>query len=456
MRKASLFALFLVFSLLLGVVNAQAANIHLHFFESIDTTLEEQRFQTFSFFADAGEPITIVSYGLQDGAAPSLVLLDTMGATLKEDLNTNGLPVATVEATLPQAGIYTFVVSRVSEQGGVFRVMVFSGDPLKAGQTYMDTIDPLLPARAYLLAGIGDINTEIQLEVVPDASGNPVPNEIYVSRGTDQDPPPLAERLNPGSVFSWVNEAGVTFYTITARATPELMPTSGKPRGLLSLMAQTLDLGFVKIQVAPENTPQEEPSEDIVFIRRDQLIGQITYPTAKLAGPGGNYRQQDITESGTQFEIVAQSGNYFLVVDPNSLTGGSWIRKDRFELVPDPLIQALRESHLASNPEYAELIENIVEEIEEANTFESLEALAPVIDPPPITSENRGVPDDADDSDDEELDDSDDDDDDFDDDDSDDEELDDSDDDDDDFDDFDDDDSDDGGDYDGGGYDGDD
>src|SRR5687767_14009172 len=115
-------ALLVGLMMLVGVIQANAATIHTHFFESIDVDLTDQQFQIMSVAMITGEELTVVAYGITGDVVPQVTLLDPLGSTVNEDLNSDGNEVAYVQHAVRTAGVFTILVSRQGDQGGIVRV----------------------------------------------------------------------------------------------------------------------------------------------------------------------------------------------------------------------------------------------------------------------------------------------------------------------------------------------
>jgi hypothetical protein len=304
----------------------QAANIHLRYFEGADVLLTDRTFQLFSLSALQDEQITIVAYGLEEGVTPSITLFDGNGRTILEDRNLDGLPASSVQVTIPLNCVYTFLVSRTSEQGGLIRVMLFAGDPLSDDLSFLDSIDPFLPNRAFLVAGDTVDPIEVSLEVLEDASADST--GIFAARGTQFAPPPMDERLTPRQSATWVNNDGDTFYTLHLSFFPEAMPpTSSKLGAHLARTSQTLATSTVQLNInegLPSADPLTRPICDAV------VIEEVTW----LAGPSPQYRALDEAplQLGRELEVVGENEDYYQVVNLNNPRGDGWIPKSALEL----------------------------------------------------------------------------------------------------------------------------
>ena len=327
--KKVILAIIVTLLLMGAVMVVEAANIHIRYFESADVILTEDRFQIFSFSALEDEKATIVAYGLEEGIVPGLTVLDPTGVTMAEDLNADQLPVAVAEITAPENGIYTFLVSRQNDVGGLMRVMLFVGDPLGDDLTLLDTVDPFLPSRAYLVAGDDNEPVEMTIRIMLDEEDDTSqPPTVFASRGTEVEVAPLEERVNPVQQFTWFNDDGDIFYTLNVRPLPEPVPTTLKGSAVFAPRTDVTDLEDLEFVVGEGGDPQEVP--------RPVCVATALPGAEVLAGPGDDYLIREILSGGEEFEIVGENGAYVQVVDLDDPSGASWILKEQLNL-PDLL-----------------------------------------------------------------------------------------------------------------------
>ncbi|MFP4322102.1 MAG: hypothetical protein ACLFTK_06590 [Anaerolineales bacterium] len=314
-------------------VTAQTNNIHMRYFEVADTPLEQNRFQIFSFGGLANEEITIVVHGVDNDAIPSLTLFDPLGVTLAENLNPNGEPIVSVQVTLPETNVYTFVVSRQDENSGTLRALIHEGEPLAPDRTLLDTVDPFLPGRGFVTIGDPDDRDEgyaVRVTSDPENEDDVEDAEgIYAARGTSDEIPPLAERIEPTRSVSWFNTGGVEFYTLSLRPRPDPLPAeeSRLPRGFgeisannpsgLSFPQQVEAIYEVVIELGEGGVPEDVP--------RPICNGSAVGGAPLLEGPSPDFPVRRTLAGGEPIEILATSGEYFLIVDTQSATGGSYI-----------------------------------------------------------------------------------------------------------------------------------
>ena len=288
MRKVIIPTLMLLVVL---VSQVQAATIHMRFFESTDVTLDNTQLQVFSVSMLHGELLTVVAYGMDEGVIPSVTLINPQGSTVAEDFNTDQQPVAYVQHLVPANGMYTFIVSRQGEVGGLIRTMVFEGEPLQDG-TLIDTLDPFAPSRAFMLATAPQEPISVSIDVIePDDETIIIP-EVFGSRGTAAELPPLEERITPlpDGFYIWENGTETPFYTINVRPFPEILATSLKTNGYFDFLAQSFEIVDYILCVGECSEP-ERVNRDICEVNGLEIVG------------------------------VSLDGQFFQVVDPNSASG---------------------------------------------------------------------------------------------------------------------------------------
>jgi hypothetical protein len=319
--------LLVIFALLgLATYASQASTIHVRYFESADFFLIGERFQLYSFAALEGETITLVVYGLDAELSPAVSVFDINGMTIAEDINSEQDDVAVVEVTAPANGLYTALVSRQTETGGLVRVMLFEGEPLSSDLSVLDTIDPLLPSRAYFAQGDSENPISMTVTVLDDENEETPLPQIFASRGTEVEAPPLEERVSAIERFTWRNNDGTIFYTLNVRSLPEeQLPTSRKVGGFLSASAQFLDLATIRLDIG-------QATEDPDFLPRPQCTGNVVGGAALLAGPGEQFIETGQIAQRTNVEIVGSHSTFWLVLDPESPVGGSFIPKSEVQL----------------------------------------------------------------------------------------------------------------------------
>lgn len=204
---------------------------YLYYFESDDALLTSSRSKLYSFGTLPEEEVTILVYGLDKLVIPQLALYDADGTLILSDdgtSNTNRYT-AQLKFVADEKELLFFEVTRKNNTGGLVRVMLFEGKPFDDDLTLLDTINPLLPGRAFMVAGdhIEDaiVGLDVAVEVLPVPRFDDERPEVFASRGTFTTFPPDTERFNADDYRSWSNTPDVEIYTINVRAAPE-PPTS--------------------------------------------------------------------------------------------------------------------------------------------------------------------------------------------------------------------------------------
>src|SRR5689334_5787505 len=226
--KQSKYFICLAIILLLGVLNIKAevsdsTPLYLYYFETDDVLLETGQTQAYQFTAFAGEKVTIVVYGLDSLVRPEITLLNEASEVTATGRSTAEQPyVRYIQFTATKDETFTFDVSAVEAAagGGLARVMLVEGDPIAGDLTYLDTVNPLLPGRVFMVAGSDEIDTDVTAsevgirtgaEVLPVQRFRDKPYS-FVSRGSTEELPPIAERFHPDTSHVWFNEDGDKFY----------------------------------------------------------------------------------------------------------------------------------------------------------------------------------------------------------------------------------------------------
>lgn len=304
-----------VFFVIVGVAQVEADTIHMRFFESSDFVLEEDRFQLFSFSGLEAESVTLVIYGLEERLVPGVTLFAPDGSSLAEDLNEEEDSIAVVQAELPVNGMYTFLVSRQTDAEGLFRIMLIEGDPLQPDTTLLDTVDPFLPSRAFIVAGNSESPVDMRVSLVEDEETT----ELFVSRGGEFNIPDFDERTTPVTFNTWVNDED-QFYTLNVRGVPEAVR---RFNASLSRFGQTLGATVYEIEVGAG-------TEEGDFVPRPLCIDNINALTNLFSGPSDNSETVGELPLGTEVEMtgVDDSGDWIQIVNPESPTGASWIRNE--------------------------------------------------------------------------------------------------------------------------------
>jgi|GEM_PF-6396846 len=302
MKKLSLIVV-IIFLLGIWVSQASAANIHLHYFESADVNLKDDVFQVYSFSGLENETVSIVAYALEDGVQPTLSLFDPLGSVITETLNEDGAPIAFVETTIAENGVYTFIVSRTGETPGAVRVMLFEGEPLNGDITLRDTVSPFLPSRAFIVEG-GDAPNPVDVKSLPLEEGGEQPF-IYVARGTNEKVPDNEERNTPVEAASFTNDEGDTFYTFNVSAVPDGFSA------LRNAFSQVAPDSEYTIEVG-EGGAEEESVERFI------CTTTVSTNADTYTGPDSNeYTSTGNITGGATVEITGTNGDYVLIIDPN-------------------------------------------------------------------------------------------------------------------------------------------
>jgi hypothetical protein len=237
MIKQSKYFIILAIILLVATLTVQAEvsdsrPLYLYYFETDDVLLEAGQIQAYQFAAFEGEKVTIVVYGLDSLVRPEIVLKDETDEIAATGRSTVEQPhVRYIQFTASKDETFTFDVSAVEAAagGGLARVMLVGGDPIDGDLTYLDTVNPLLPGRVFMVSGSDEIDTDVTTsqvglrtgaEVLPVQRFREKP-DIFVSRGSTQELPPLEERFSPNTSHQWFNEDGDKFYFFTVHAIPE-------------------------------------------------------------------------------------------------------------------------------------------------------------------------------------------------------------------------------------------
>lgn len=381
LRRPAFIALLLGILLLIALP-AEAATIHMRYFESFDVTLDDERYQLFSVSALKGELITVVVYGIneEEKVVPALSMLDVDGITLVEDRNTAGKPLAYAQITASQNGMYPFIVARMTEAVGLVRVMIFVDPPIDYDVTLLDYADPLLPSRAFLIAGSSADPIAVHTEILPpDDPAEPMAS-YFVSRGTTLALPLKVERFTPVQEFSWMNDNGETFYTINIRPIPEVPPsvvTKSSFPDLQPLRQFLQSFDYLLIIGGGSDEP--------VIVDRRECAIPLDESLPLFAGPGEEFEQVGVLPPGREFTVVGTdaSGEWFQVVDPNQLSGASWVKQGRFVLRRDECGRVQAVFAPASQDEAEQINQNILNAVNallSASTRQSslTEQLAPL------------------------------------------------------------------------------
>ncbi len=199
---------------------------YLYYFESDDTLLSSNnRSKRYSFGTQPDEKVTLLVYGLDDLIVPHLALYNANGELIREGTSPLNQYVTGLQFEAGDKELFFFEVSAKNNATGVVRAMLFEGDPYDYDLTLLDTINPLLPGRAFLIAGdhidaaIDGLN--VRVEVLPVPRFDDERPQVFASRGTEAQYPVLEERITPDKQRGWANTSDVPVYTINVRAAPE-------------------------------------------------------------------------------------------------------------------------------------------------------------------------------------------------------------------------------------------
>jgi hypothetical protein len=199
---------------------------YLYYFESDDALLTpDQPAKRYSFGTLPDEKVTLLVYGLDDLVMPQLALYNAEGELVRQGTRPLNPYITGLEFEAGDKELFFFEVAAENNATGVVRVMLFEGDPYDDDLTLLDTINPLLPGRAFLVAGdhidaaIDGLN--VRVEVLPVPRFEDDRPEVFASRGTEAQYPSIDERFTPDVQRGWANTADVPIYTINVRAAPE-------------------------------------------------------------------------------------------------------------------------------------------------------------------------------------------------------------------------------------------
>jgi Ca2+-binding RTX toxin-like protein len=211
-----------VFLVLGFSAQAQEDFTYLYYFESDDANLSEVDSKEYAFATLRGERVTIVVYGLDALVRPRLRIFNAAGAQIGVGRTPPDQPYITFfQINATGNDLYTFRVERAGGEGGLARVMLFEGDPLNQDLTLLDDINPLLPSRAFMVAGRDNeegLRVLVEVLDVPYYDQRPL---VFASRGTLTELPDVTERFNPSDTFLWFNRDVQQVYFINIRPTPE-------------------------------------------------------------------------------------------------------------------------------------------------------------------------------------------------------------------------------------------
>ena len=258
-RKISLNILLLTINLILLSIIGQIVtanettnaileqSIYLYYYESDDEFLDVGETQLYTFAPYPGENITIVTYGLDETALSTVSLYDASGdlvatgssnqITANPDARNADdrpqTPYATaIQHTATSGGLYYFEVTNESGKAGLVRSMLFVGEPFNDDLTLIDELNPLLPSKAFMVAGdstreweneltgetIQGLRTEVDVQQIERIDRAP---DVFTSYSTLSYLPNVEERLQPDNFFRWFNEDDEEIYLVNVRPLPE-------------------------------------------------------------------------------------------------------------------------------------------------------------------------------------------------------------------------------------------
>ncbi|XWX05595.1 hypothetical protein VZO05_15655 (plasmid) [Aggregatilineales bacterium SYSU G02658] len=201
---------------------AQEDFTYLYYFESDDANLSAVDSKEYAFATLRGERVTIVVYGLDALVRPRLRVFNAAGTQIGVGQTPPDQPYITFfQINATGNDLYTFRVERAGGEGGLARVMLFEGEPLNQDLTLLDDLNPLLPSRAFMVAGRDNeegLRVLVEVLDVPYYDQRPV---VFASRGTLAELPDITERFNPSDTFLWFNRDGRQVYFVNIRPTPE-------------------------------------------------------------------------------------------------------------------------------------------------------------------------------------------------------------------------------------------
>jgi Ca2+-binding RTX toxin-like protein len=225
----------ILFISLVTAVTVQAEEVsdeealYLYYFETDDVLLREGESQQYRFATLPDEDVTLVAYGLDALVLPQLTLYDAAGELVTTGISAeNQGYVQTIRFSSDELELFSFEVTALSadENGGLVRVMLFEGEAIGGDLTYIDTVNPLLPGRAFMVSGSdkehlsGNLGLQTRVQVLPVERFRERP-EVFASRGSEAELPPLDDRFDPGESDEWWNEGEESVFFFTVSPIPE-------------------------------------------------------------------------------------------------------------------------------------------------------------------------------------------------------------------------------------------
>lgn len=221
-------------------------SVYLYYYESDDQLLDAGEVQYYTFAPYPGENITIATAGLDETALTSVTLYNSNGQpvasassnTITANPNTQNPDeqqtpyVAAIQHTATSSGLYYFEVKNESNSDGLIRSMLFVGDPFDQDITLIDELNPLLPSKAFMVAGdpsrtwtdeltgetLEGLRTQVDVQEIERLDLTP---DVFTSYSTLSYLPDIAERLDPDIFFQWFNKDGEEIYLVNVRPLPE-------------------------------------------------------------------------------------------------------------------------------------------------------------------------------------------------------------------------------------------
>jgi Ca2+-binding RTX toxin-like protein len=220
-------------------------SIYLYYYESDDSFLDVGESQLYTFAPIPGEDITIVAYGLDDTAQTSISLFDnnqnlvatgTNNQVTEPSDDPDAPPqseyITAIQHTANSRGLYYFEVKNESGKAGNIRTMLFVNDPFDTDLTLIDELNPLLPSKAFMVAGdperewVNELTGETlqglrtEVDVLPIERIDRTP-DVFLSHSTLSYLPDVVERLQPLTFKRWFNQEEQEIYLVNIRPIPE-------------------------------------------------------------------------------------------------------------------------------------------------------------------------------------------------------------------------------------------
>jgi len=224
MRWLRFFGLVMLLACGLGMAWAQNPRdiTCLYYFESDDADLRQADSKTYAFATLPNEKVSLVVYGLDGRLQPRVTLRSRSGEPVASSAaRQEQAHIVVYEFTATRNELYFVEITRAPDERGFVRFMLFANEPLNQDITLLDNINPLLPSRAFIVAGRDEaegLRARVETLIVPRFRQRPM---VFASRGAFGELPPREERQQPAEIVEWFNTDGRRVYTINVRATPE-------------------------------------------------------------------------------------------------------------------------------------------------------------------------------------------------------------------------------------------